>query len=189
MAVREFLGKADRLRHMRWFNTVPTVTSMSVAEHSYYTALIALLIARTLPDFPLKDGKREEVDEAGLLRRCLIQELEESETGDVNTMVKQDHSDFVMELKVVQYESMQKILSSLPFKLIDGFQSDWNIAKQDGLTGQIVKAADLLSMLLYAEGELSMGNVNIMPVITNIQGLLVKVDVPWLGQWMKENWL
>lgn len=102
----------------------------SVAEHTYVTAFIALVLSRLVPD----------VDAGRLIAMCLIHDLPESRTGDLNSVQKRY-------VTADEDTAMADALSGVPFaeefrSLLDEFNAG------ETLEAQLARDADQLSFIV-----------------------------------------
>jgi|SRR3990167_123083 len=154
----------QRLRHLVWFGTHQRTTNMSVAEHSYMTAAITALLCDQLGV-----SVREERD---ALRAALFHDLEEGFTADVNSLAKRLNGNFGPLWRAVRKEAMEQVIAPPEAVLRSWRQGDH----------PVVKAADKLSMWLYAAEEVDMGN-SLMRSVCHVVSV-------WLGQDAEEyGWL
>ena len=94
-----------------------------------------------------------------------MHDIEESFTGDVNSLAKRETPELDSLLRVAGNEAVRdRICAILPDEVADMLSNHWLKAKGDGIEGQIVHVADLLSITLYAMEEELLGN-KAMPVI------------------------
>ena len=160
-------GAPDRLRYVQRFSTVRVLHRESVAEHSYYVALIALAINRRPRVGPQSSYA---VDEGELLRRALVHDIEEALTGDAprpfkhgngETFAKQCHYAGQASAREVLYSvdrGQQREHPGAPNELLDS----WLHAKDRITTvGCIIELADFLAVLGYLLQEKRCGNVGV----------------------------
>ena len=132
----KFLQKLRGVNHVIRWNFYPRVRHENVAEHSFWVATIAMLIA-----------KRAGLDPAYYAMLGLIHDYEESITGDLPFPVKRYTEGWDKVVKLAQVELFdqngQRDLTDL-----------WDNAERS----DVVKFADLFAALLYAGEEIKMGN-------------------------------
>ena len=80
MGISDFLFEAGMLKQLdrSGWRTINIANCESVAEHSFRTALIAYVLA--------KMEKLSEADELKLIKSCLLHDLHETRTGDINKL-------------------------------------------------------------------------------------------------------
>jgi len=118
-----------------WKEKVGLLTPESVADHSYNTAVMAMV---------LSDLK--ELDTEKILRMALLHDMTESVTGDFTPeeISKKDK-------RKLENNAMLNILSKLPSKLASNYTKIWN-EYQDGNSKEaiLVHEIDRLEMALQA---------------------------------------
>lgn len=161
-----------RLRSIKRCNTLPTVTSEDVAQHSYYVAVLAMVIGdeyntyvdeHNLGFHPLDcENWMELVNMEVLLRKALLHDTEEAITGDIPWNIKHMNEKF--------HESITKAISDRIDKAYDGAKTMEIYHKlgtecKEQLEGQFVDLADMLELGIYSWEEVSMGNMAMMPML------------------------
>lgn len=145
-----FVGFQRRLGNIIRFNTRPRTQTETVAAHSFYVALYALILAIIVEE----RGKK--IDHKKTLVRALLHDLEECIAGDVMTKMKQDP-----DLKDA-YDKVSKLaaytaLSGLPENIRMYLFSEWSNHKE-GDEGWLVNVADDLSGVIYCKEQINLGN-------------------------------
>lgn len=123
----------------RW-SVIWTQNKDTLASHSYFVAMYALIIA----DLFEWEGNRAE-----LLEYALLHDIDEIVTGDIVSPVKKGIVDNVA-AQVYICEKLAKVAPSLATRL-------GKFTPGDGVT-EIVKAADALDAVLFVVMEEAMGN-------------------------------
>lgn len=110
----------------------------SVAEHTLRSAFIAMCL-----------GDLKGLNTEKLMKMILLHDLQESITGDYDTHAKQAFEE--KELRAIEVEAIQRILSLLPEGLKSNYFSLWK-EFQDKKTGEakIARQVDKLEMFLQA---------------------------------------
>ena len=129
----DILHVAERLKDTLRHSTTTSGRAESVAEHSWRTALMALLLA---PEFPAVDMDR-------VIRMCLIHDLGECFTGDIPVFRKTDADRGTEDALLHQW------VESLPEKLSESLAALYR--EMDSLeTGEakLYKALDKLEALV-----------------------------------------
>lgn len=134
------------LHHTERFGPYPTTDSKSIAAHSFDVALLSYLFAVEI----------EDADEDLVLRRALVHDLEEAETGDIPRFVKHNNSELKSKLEAVEADIVSSQLELLEES--GTLAEDWKNAKEDSLEGQIVKSADIICAILDYHTEAQLGN-------------------------------
>ena len=117
----------------------------SVAEHSFGTSLISLLLANQCE----QDGFK--IDIGRVLTMAVLHDLAESETSDL--VINQDAPDSHMQLRnkiKAETQAMSEILGPLS-NVGESLLSLWDeIQKQTSLEARVVISSDILDMLIHA---------------------------------------
>lgn len=144
------LGRPTRLRYVVRFSICPRVHDESVAEHSFYTAYFAMMIAQDLM------VREVEVNGYEVASKALIHDMDETYSGDMIRMFK--HSS--PEIKDAMDKAAEGFMEQHSKDLLghEGLCTIWKNAKSDNLEGAIVSLADFLSVLSYVVQEIQSGN-------------------------------
>jgi 5'-deoxynucleotidase YfbR-like HD superfamily hydrolase len=151
--IRKFVHDVRDLMLVRRFTTVRGFQMESVAEHSYYTTLYAMLLC------DLEEKRGEKVDLIKLLRICLLHDLEEARVSDIPRPVKHANPKVLSTISSIGQEVYSELVSTLPQKLRVSYMNAWKDAKGSSFEARIYKAADLLEALVWAAEEDAMGNM------------------------------
>lgn len=152
-----------RLRHIKRYNNFPVVNPMDVAQHSYYTTLLAMtLVDEWNSAAETKDI--ETIDAEMTLRKALVHDSDESFTSDIPWNVKH------MNEKI--HKSIVKAINKKVKKLYKGcgVMKDYYLTaveSKSDYSGNIVNLADMLELCLFCWEEKQMGN-------SSLSGLLKK---------------
>ena len=181
-----FLKKARRLSAIERCSNTPHIQRYSVAEHSYYTALLSLLFA-DIENSSLNIESRYDTSE--VIKNALIHDLEESITGDILYPFKHGNEQLRPLLKEAIEECVDKeLFIGLPENIQEYYKKLWCESKNSTKEGRLVEAMDKLEVLLFAVSEVDMGNNVLFDQIIktainviksnhkNIKSLMVVVD-------------
>lgn len=168
------LGKVIR------FSNQMRIKDESVAEHTFHTALYAMILA----DLEISMGNRVDVEK--LLRACLLHDLEESMTGDILHGFKYSNPDLLKNVKKMGEEFYKNIVDNLPGDMPDNYIEIWKGAKGDDIEGRILEAADKIEALVYSIEEYSLGNKNFKEKIDGIMKILEGIDLKSLKIILRE---
>lgn len=169
-----------RMRHVRWFNTWNCIRDMSIAEHTSDMSNIALLLTVWL------EYKGNRVNSTLVLSRCLLHDVEETITNDLPLPLKRENKELAEVWAKAKNFVMAKAVAILPESIGAWVLETWQHSKADGIEGEIVKAADLLSMVMYANEEIEMGNVRMREVRCRGIDLLAALNYQWLDPFVHE---
>lgn len=159
------LGKVIR------FSNQSRIKDESVAEHSFHTALYAMILA----DMEISMGNKVDVEK--IIRSCLLHDLEESMTGDVIHGFKYSDPELLKNIRKMGAEFYRNIVKNLPDDMAEKYIGIWENSKGDDMEGRIVEAADKIEALIYSIEEYSLGNKNFKEKIDGILELLAEIDL------------
>lgn len=165
----EFLfGHNRRLNRIIRFNTRHKISSESVAAHSFYVALYALILADIMKEHV------DKIDKEKVLIYALLHDMEECVSGDVVRTFKKR---MIKAYDELTQESINTIFDRFPEHLKTEYINNWK-NNDKGLEGLIVQVADDLSGLVYCIEEINMGN-NYFKLIRDsyMKGLKIKMQV------------
>jgi len=144
------LGPAIRASHISRYSTIPVNHRESVAEHSFYVAFFSMLVA---DDLMLVDSKKL------WIHKCaLVHDLEECLTGDFLRSFKYSTSELKEALDRGALRAAQETFIDIFDSQAHWYVDAWKNAKDDSITGNIVRYADFLSVVAYLSKESAMGN-------------------------------
>lgn len=146
------MRKFYKLDNIIRYNTLNKLKQETVASHSYYVSLFAMMICNGLKMGPAFLGKVLEV--------ALTHDIPEIEINDITHDAKQKMPELVEILKKYEDEFM---LCTFPavYSTIKSPQL------YDLIANQIVKVADTMSVLQYCDNEYSLGNKSFEGMVTN----------------------
>ncbi len=151
-AIREVLyGEFRRVSYVYRYSALPVLNRENVAEHSWWTAIIAVTIATEI-------GQPDLVGEVAV--RGILHDIEEIGTGDLVREAKYFDEKMREDFRRVEEAFADRLFNKLgrTGRLLQGF---WTHAKADDLPGQIVALADILCVIAYVRHERSMGNTRL----------------------------
>lgn len=136
----KFIEKIYPLKSVIRYSNQLKITQESVAEHCYFVSLIVIKL-REKYDFDL----------AHALKMALMHDYSELNTGDVIFTFKTGNEE------AKKFWEQEELRS---FKNIDEQYTDLlqEFINQDTLEAIIVKAADVMSVVVYANAEIALGN-------------------------------
>lgn len=164
LKMKELLcGKLTRIRNVIRFSNSTRIKDESVAEHSYFAAYYALILAKML-----EASTGVKIDYGTLLTRVLLHDLDEAISGDFVRHFKYVDPELHKKLDEASGELMKKeaftgiftakFVCEDEFKTTDDLYMNWKSAKNDDAEGDIVAFADFLSVLSYVMNEIDCGN-------------------------------
>jgi putative hydrolase of HD superfamily len=141
-----------------------------VAQHSYFTALYAMILA------DLERGKGTKVDTERLLRMALLHDAEEARTGDIHHPFKHQDAPFAETLNERALEWFENLMGGLPEGLAQEYvRLRKASAETSAIEASILKASDKIEALLWAYEEYLLGNVHVRNALI-VEDILSKLD-------------
>src|SRR3990167_1482300 len=134
-----FFHQLDKLRDVPRFSTYPLYKE-NVAEHSYYVALITMVIARQLK------AQGVDIDTGKALSFALMHDAEESITGDVILSTKQLMPDYNNIVAKPVYDWLEEVYAGYCDGSVGKTFGLWRWAKYENtIEGRVVAYADQLA--------------------------------------------
>jgi 5'-deoxynucleotidase YfbR-like HD superfamily hydrolase len=174
------LSKPDVLDFLLAIRSLMTVGRFSVykchfredvAQHSYYTAVYAMILA------DLERGKGTKVDVEKLLRMALLHDAEEARTGDIHHPFKHQDAPFAETLDNRALEWFENLLGGLPENLAHDYIRLRRASREVSANeASILKASDKIEALLWAYEEYLLGNVHVRRALI-VEDILSKLDL------------
>ncbi len=151
-------GSVRRLAHTHRFSSLPVQRPENVAEHSFFVATYALLVARDLENRGVGP-----IDLGEVAIKALWHDFPEALTGDLPRHLKYHDERVLAQLKRVEGELTEGFAQAEFGQVAGDYASRvWRDAKSDGsLEASIVSFSDFVAALAYIREEVAMGNVRI----------------------------
>lgn len=164
-----------RMKNIKRANNYPVINRTDVAQHSYYVAMLAMLLKDEYDYYLNNSGFRNVVvDTEVLLRKCLLHDFEESFTSDIPYTTKHSSDKLHREFESAISNRMNTILSgSDTGKFWDDIRCN---SKDNSPEGKIVSLCDMLELAIYCYEEITIGNRNIIPLLNNCITLLESLE-------------
>ncbi len=148
------LAGPSRLRYVYHFSGVPVLRQISVAEHSFMVAFIAMALGREIET--THEAIEENFNEGLLLRKALLHDLEEAISGDFPRPFKHGSGPEVKAaLDKAAYVAAQQVFGAFhddPSEVLH-YCHTWKYAKDSTLEGRTVRVADFLAVAAYLYEE------------------------------------
>lgn len=175
MSIRDFLFDRRVAFVQRW-HARQTIGSETLAEHQYFVARDALLIATALHHYGIAKPLISEC-----VARALVHDEVEKVTGDVSGEAKRAFPAMKEMLSQVEYSIINgPLYAMLPKAMGDTYRAlTTNAMTHHDLEGQIVKYADKVEAYLFSVTEAAHNSLFI-PVVQQIAGELEELQWPWL---------
>ena len=154
-----------RMRHIKRCNNFPTLMPEDVAQHSYYTTLLARFLSEEYNKYAAEynsafhpfdvENQMPVLDIAEVTEKALLHDCEEAFTSDIPWNVKHASKEFNEAMKQVVADKMETIFEgSTTLTSVKDINS---IAKK-GFPGQVVDFADMLELAIFCCEEYTLGN-------------------------------
>ena len=141
-----------------------------VAQHSYLTALYAMILA------DLEQRRGTKVDVEKLLRMALLHDAEEASTGDIHHPFKHQDAQFTESIDERAMQWFHNLMQGLPNDLGDDYVQLRKASGDMNTTEAVIlKAADKLEALLWAYEEYLLGNEHVRRAQI-VEDILSKLD-------------
>ena len=138
------LRSIEGLNDIDRFNIEPRIHKESVASHCFFVAMCVMFLSMKVKD----------VDINKAIKMALLHDIEEKVSSDIPHTVKIKFPEFVEVLEDMNLKIVLKTLSGY-----DEFIALWKESRNGDTEESImVKVADWVSVLLYTEKEMKMGN-------------------------------
>ncbi|MDP2641099.1 MAG: HD domain-containing protein [Candidatus Yanofskybacteria bacterium] len=162
------------LAHIRRFSSTPQHFPESVAEHSFFTAYIALILC------DLTQARGETVDKEKVLAMALVHDKEEAFSGDILTPFKHYSPEITETIRRVNKEVIPQEFEGLPDTLKERYISLW-VEEGEGksIEAQMVKTADRLSLIAKCAEEVRVGNKFFQGIYEKQLSLLKNQEFSW----------
>ncbi len=147
----KFVALLYRMKYILRWSLMRNTNSENIAEHSYYTATIAHMLAVIGRDVFNKD-----IDPARAAVCALYHDTGEILTGDMPTPIKYLNPEIRDVYKKIEESAAKKLMSDLPEQIKPAISDALDEKDSDVL--RIVKAADKLSAYLKCIEEREAGN-------------------------------
>jgi 5'-deoxynucleotidase len=148
-------GQIGRMSYVNRYSSYPANRRENVAEHSWWVAFIAYLIALDLR------SQGEQVDLEQVLCGAVTHDISEVISGDVIRSYKHANPEIRDAMKRADYDNTEEMTADWPAQVFD----DWHSAKTTSLAGEIVEFADQAAVMFYCREEDRSGNRAIRAVL------------------------
>ena len=155
----------SQLRHVRRFTGCLLHHQESVAEHSWYVCLFAMLLGR---DAMTRGWK---IDMGTLLCRATVHDVEEGVTGDFPRPFKYSNEELKKHLDLAAKRGLVSIYKSIELSEEDRLwhRLHWVYAKDKDAEGAILSFCDLLAVLEFTHSEVQAGSRQILSYVMDAE--------------------
>ncbi len=160
-------GETRRMCRVFRYNSSPVIRQENVAEHSWYVAQMCMRMYY----YVLKNEPEAKLDLGKLLSQALSHDMDEMLTGDIPRPFKYHNERIRKEIDIAAKDIFTSYATrvELPPECINAV-----LDCKDGLEGELVALADLLTVISYVAEESAMGNSLINDKFIEMQQYWVK---------------
>ena len=178
-----FFDRVQKLREIDRCSNTPHIKPYSVAQHSFYVTLYALVFAHI-------ENERITTERRGaddhyynvelVLQKALVHDLEESETGDILFPLHSENPEFKDKLDFIRNKCVEdKVFKELPELTKELLIRLWKTSKDNSTEGNLVACMDKFEILMYAVSEVQLGNNSFHEIYRNaIHIITTKFKIP-----------
>lgn len=148
--VSDFYMQMNNLAYIKRYSVIPRIHEESIAEHSFFVASIVLKLA---DDYEFRIGHA--------VSMAIIHDWSESYTDDITVATKRAYPEIKKAVEKVEPKIAKKEFSPMVLEL---WQEYKNMSTPEAL---IVKYADTIQVIQYAQSEVNMGNSTYMQSVVN----------------------
>ena len=197
MEILSFLKRTQALCYIERCSNVSHIRPYSVAQHSFYITLYAMVFAdlenerieKTFrPNLYDHVKKAMLYDISLVVQKALIHDLEETIIGDILYPVHHSNQSFKQELEEVKEKSIdQEVFRELPKKVRDYYIRLWKTSKDNTKEGKLVACMDKFEILMFSLQELDMGNKGFKILYDNALEIMEReFDIPSVNGVIKD---
>jgi 5'-deoxynucleotidase YfbR-like HD superfamily hydrolase len=158
-SLNEFLEQIYNLAFVYRYSVVPRVKNESIAEHSFFVASLAIKLS---DEYSFDAGK------AAIM--ATIHDWTESWTDDITIATKRKFPLITEAVEIAELEVVRDNFSCLA-------TTAWlDYKKGESVEAKIVKYADTLQVIQYAENEAKLGNKYMESVVEDAKQRLLKLE-------------
>ena len=170
-----------RLAQIKRYHATPLHQNETVAEHSFYVAMIARALCGLLEEKGAKINTLEVVEKA------LIHDIEEMFSGDIIQPFKYANTTLRNLIGQLNVKFVDAAFEGLSGNLANHFKVLWSeYHKERKLEDKIVKIADKLSLVAYCIEQIRLGNTYMLEILKNGMDLLAGYKFSWLKPILKD---
>lgn len=164
-----------RLAQVKRYHATPLHQNETVAEHSFYVAMIGRALCGVLEE----DGIKVKTQE--VLEKALIHDIEEMFSGDIIQPFKYADPTLKELIDKLNLKSVDQAFEGLPSSLANHLIYLWkDYHKEESLEDKIVKISDKLSLIAYCLEQIRLGNRYMVEILRNGMKLLESYNFSWL---------
>lgn len=188
--ILSFLRRTQALCFIERCSNILHIRPYSVAQHSFYIALYAMLFA-DLENERISgsaimgiDHVLNLYDTSEVIKKALLHDLEETITGDILYPVHHSDVSFKKELNQVRKKCVDnEVFKELPKNVREYYKKLWTTSKDTTKEGILVACMDKFEILMFAIQELDMGNKAFRTIYTNAISIIEgDFDIPSVNE-------
>ena len=192
--ILNFLRRTQALCYIERCSNTPHIRPYSVAQHSFYIALYAMIFA----DIENERIRENEVmgmdyvsnlyDTSEVMKKALLHDIEESLTGDILYPVHHDNKSFKETLDKVRDKCVnEEVFKELPKNVRKYYIKLWRTSKDTSKEGILVACMDKFEILMFAIQELDMGNQAFRVIYNNAISIIEKeFNIPSVNEVLRD---
>ena len=167
----KFIALLYRMKYILRWSLMRNTRGENIAEHSYYTAVIAHMLALIRRDVFSKPIEPEKV-----AMYALYHDTGEILTGDMPTPIKYLNPEIRDVYKQIEASAAQKLVRDLPEEIKPALEEA--LSEGQGDVAKLVKAADKLSAYLKCVEERCAGNRDFLKAEAQTLNSLKAMELP-----------
>jgi 5'-deoxynucleotidase YfbR-like HD superfamily hydrolase len=140
-SVQDFYMQMLNLAHIKRYSVIPRIHDESIAEHSFFVASIVM---------KLYDDYEFNIGHATCM--AISHDWTESYTDDITVATKRAYPSIARAVEAVEAKIAKNEFSPVAYELWKEYKDATSVESK------IVKYADTLQVIQYAQGEVNMGN-------------------------------
>jgi 5'-deoxynucleotidase YfbR-like HD superfamily hydrolase len=148
--VHEFYMQMLNLAHIKRYSVVPRIHDESIAEHSFFVASIVLKLA---DDY--------EFDVGPAIGMAIVHDWTESYTDDITVLTKRKYPEIAKVIEEIEPKIAKEEFSPMVLLLWQEYKA------METPEALIVKYADIIQVIQYAQAEVNMGNREYMQSVVD----------------------
>ena len=169
VSLSEFVDNIYTLKALTRYNNKFKIINESVAEHSFF---VAILVLKMHDDYKFNFEKA--------LKMGLVHDIPELHLSDVTHDVKRNFPKLAKEVLNAEYAIMKK-------RYPNWLSSFMTFEAEETVESLVVKMADNLSCVQYATAEMALGNKGYMKDVAKDAGRRVMQCEQKLKKWRRKN--
>lgn len=168
----EMILNYRRLMDTKRCNNFPTNRPEDVAQHSYYVAMLSVLIAtdynKTVAKHNSKlhhydDSAWDVYDVNELALRGMFHDVEEAFISDIPRNIKHSSPEVKNVIELAVCKKLDEIFSNAG--CVGEYVMSYNKTAKDGFNGSLIDLVDMLELAIYCNEEVLLGNSLMKPLL------------------------